>query len=164
MAKLTLKRLSAEEELPDLSQHNNHMAKFLTLDMYKELRERATPNGFTIDGVIQTGVDNPGTVTQRPDDTRHIEVVRMLVCLSVCLLCDHADFVCRPPLHHDCGLRGWRRGDIRGLQRAAGPCDRGPTWRIQTLRQAQDRPQPRPPEGTVAQLTWLTVTVELNRN
>ena len=62
MAKLTLKRLSAEDEFPDLSQHNNHMAKFLTLDMYKELRERATPNGFTVDGVIQTGVDNPGTV------------------------------------------------------------------------------------------------------
>lgn len=62
MAKLTLKRLSAQDEFPDLSQHNNHMAKFLTLDMYKKLRERATPNGFTIDGVIQTGVDNPGTV------------------------------------------------------------------------------------------------------
>ncbi|XP_059209148.1 creatine kinase, brain a isoform X3 [Centropristis striata] len=60
MAKLTLKRLSAEDEFPDLSQHNNHMAKFLTLDMYTKLRERATPNGFTIDGVIQTGVDNPG--------------------------------------------------------------------------------------------------------
>lgn len=60
MAKLTLKRLSAEDEFPDLSQHNNHMAKVLTLDMYKKLRERATPNGFTIDGVIQTGVDNPG--------------------------------------------------------------------------------------------------------
>lgn len=59
MAKL---QLSAEDEFPDLSQHNNHMAKFLTLDMYKKLRERATPNGFTIDGVIQTGVDNPGTV------------------------------------------------------------------------------------------------------
>lgn len=63
MAKLTLNRLSAEEEFPDLSQHNNHMAKVLTLDMYKKLRERATPKGFTIDGVIQTGVDNPGIVT-----------------------------------------------------------------------------------------------------
>lgn len=62
MAKLTLKRLSAEEEYPDLSQHNNYMAKVLTLDMYKKLQERATPSGFTIDRVIQTGVDNPGTV------------------------------------------------------------------------------------------------------
>ena len=70
MAKLTLKRLSAEAEYPDLSQHNNHMAKVLTLDIYKELRERATPNGFTIDGVIQTGVDNPGTVMQsHPEST-----------------------------------------------------------------------------------------------
>uniref|UniRef100_A0A3P8VE40 creatine kinase n=1 Tax=Cynoglossus semilaevis TaxID=244447 RepID=A0A3P8VE40_CYNSE len=57
---LKLKRRPAEEEFPDLSTHNNHMAKVLTLDMYKMLRERATPNGYTIDNVIQTGVDNPG--------------------------------------------------------------------------------------------------------
>uniref|UniRef100_A0A8C8C1F3 creatine kinase n=1 Tax=Oncorhynchus tshawytscha TaxID=74940 RepID=A0A8C8C1F3_ONCTS len=38
---------SAEQEYPDLSQHNNHMAK-------------ETPSGFTVDDVIQTGVDNPG--------------------------------------------------------------------------------------------------------
>lgn len=69
MAKLTLKRLSAEDEFPDLSQHNNHMAKFLTLDMYRQLRERATPNGVTVDGVIQTGVDNPGTVAQSHPET-----------------------------------------------------------------------------------------------
>nr|XP_043898297.1 creatine kinase, testis isozyme [Solea senegalensis] len=36
------------------------MAKVLTLDMYRKLREQATPSGFTIDNVIQTGVDNPG--------------------------------------------------------------------------------------------------------
>ncbi|XP_074484123.1 creatine kinase, testis isozyme isoform X2 [Sebastes fasciatus] len=60
MSRLKLKRLSAEEEFPDLRQHNNYMAKVLTLDMYRSLAERATPNGFTIDGVIQTGVDNPG--------------------------------------------------------------------------------------------------------
>lgn len=70
LAQLTLKRLSAEEEFPDLSEHNNHMAKVLSLDMYRELRERATPNGFTIDGVIQTGVDNPGTVTRSRPGTR----------------------------------------------------------------------------------------------
>lgn len=66
MAKMTLNRMSAEDDYPDLSQHNNHMAKFLTLDMYKLLKERVTPNGFTIDGVIQTGVDNPGTVSRIP--------------------------------------------------------------------------------------------------
>ncbi|KAJ8399833.1 hypothetical protein AAFF_G00405630 [Aldrovandia affinis] len=60
MASLSIKKLPAEEEYPDLSKHNNYMAKVLTLDMYKKLQERATPNGFTIDGVIQTGVDNPG--------------------------------------------------------------------------------------------------------
>ncbi|KAJ8399835.1 hypothetical protein AAFF_G00405650 [Aldrovandia affinis] len=60
MASLSIKKLPAEEEYPDLSKHNNYMAKVLTLDMYRKLQERATPNGFTIDGVIQTGVDNPG--------------------------------------------------------------------------------------------------------
>lgn len=52
--------LSAEDEYPDLSEHCNHMAKVLTLDMYKHLYKRCTPSGFTIDQVIQTGVDNPG--------------------------------------------------------------------------------------------------------
>ena len=28
--------------------------------MYAQLRDRATPSGFTLDNVIQTGVDNPG--------------------------------------------------------------------------------------------------------
>ena len=63
MAQLNIKRLSAEEEYPDLSGHNHHMASVMTLDLYKKLRQRATPSGFTIDDVIQTGVDNPGTVT-----------------------------------------------------------------------------------------------------
>jgi len=49
-----------EEEFPDLSAHNNHMAKVLTLDLYKKLRDKQTPSGFTLDDVIQTGVDNPG--------------------------------------------------------------------------------------------------------
>lgn len=49
-----------EEEYPDLSKHNNHMAKALTLELYKKLRDKETPSGFTLDDVIQTGVDNPG--------------------------------------------------------------------------------------------------------
>ncbi|XP_041092311.1 creatine kinase M-type [Polyodon spathula] len=53
-------KFSAEEEYPDLSKHNNHMAKALTLDIYKKLRDKQTPSGFTLDDVIQTGVDNPG--------------------------------------------------------------------------------------------------------
>nr|AAP68793.1 muscle creatine kinase [Eptatretus stoutii] len=50
----------AEEEFPDSAAHNNHMAKVLTLDMYKKLRDKQTPSGFTLDDIIQTGVDNPG--------------------------------------------------------------------------------------------------------
>ncbi|XP_032818370.1 creatine kinase B-type-like [Petromyzon marinus] len=53
-------RYSSEAEFPDLSQHNNHMAKVLSPEMYAALRERHTPSGFTLDDVIQTGVDNPG--------------------------------------------------------------------------------------------------------
>lgn len=54
---------SAEQEYPDLSAHNNHMAKVLTPEMYANLRDKETPSGFTLDDVIQTGVDNPGTST-----------------------------------------------------------------------------------------------------
>ncbi|XP_061649126.1 creatine kinase, testis isozyme-like isoform X2 [Phyllopteryx taeniolatus] len=60
MANRKQRGLTASDEFPDLSQHKNHMAKFLTLDMYTTLKERSTRSGFTIDGVTQTGVDNPG--------------------------------------------------------------------------------------------------------
>jgi len=53
-------RFDSDADFPDLTKHNNWMAKIMTKEMYKNLREKATPNGFTIDGVIQTGVDNPG--------------------------------------------------------------------------------------------------------
>lgn len=49
-----------EEEYPDLSVHNNHMAKVLSKDIYNKLRGKSTPSGFTLDDCIQTGVDNPG--------------------------------------------------------------------------------------------------------
>ena len=48
------------EDFPDLSLHNNWMAKCLTPDIYFKLRDKKTPNGFTLDQCIQTGVDNPG--------------------------------------------------------------------------------------------------------
>lgn len=51
---------TAEEEYPDFSKHNNILAKCLTLERYKALRAVQTPNGFTIDNAIQTGVCNPG--------------------------------------------------------------------------------------------------------
>ncbi|KAF7649399.1 hypothetical protein LDENG_00141770 [Lucifuga dentata] len=53
-------KYTSDQEFPDLSQHNNHMAKVLTPAMYEQLRSKQTPSGFTLDDVIQTGVDNPG--------------------------------------------------------------------------------------------------------
>lgn len=45
---------------PELSKHNNVMAKCLTPEIYARLKDRVTPNGCTLDQCIQTGVDNPG--------------------------------------------------------------------------------------------------------
>ncbi|XP_035466310.1 creatine kinase, brain a isoform X1 [Scophthalmus maximus] len=53
-------KFTSEQEYPDLSKHNNHMAKVLTPAMYEGLRSKQTPSGFTLDDVIQTGIDNPG--------------------------------------------------------------------------------------------------------
>ena len=36
------------------------MSKVMTPELYKRMRARQTKSGFTIDDVIQTGVDNPG--------------------------------------------------------------------------------------------------------
>lgn len=47
-------------EYPDLRKHNNCMASNLTPAVYAALCDRTTPNGFTLDQAIQTGVDNPG--------------------------------------------------------------------------------------------------------
>ena len=47
-------------DFPDLTQHNNWMAKCLTPEIYDKLKDKKTPNGFTLSQVIQTGVDNPG--------------------------------------------------------------------------------------------------------
>jgi len=54
------KKYPADEDFPDLSKHNNWMAKCLTKEIYAKLRDKVTPSGFTLDSVIQTGVDNPG--------------------------------------------------------------------------------------------------------
>ncbi|XP_072036163.1 creatine kinase U-type, mitochondrial-like [Amphiura filiformis] len=50
----------ASANFPDLSKHNNVMASHLTPNIYAKLAHRSTPNGFTLDECIQTGVDNPG--------------------------------------------------------------------------------------------------------
>ena len=52
-------RFDSDADFPALTKHNIWMAKCLTKDMYKRLREKVTPNGFTIDLAIQTGVVNP---------------------------------------------------------------------------------------------------------
>jgi creatine kinase len=58
--KSAYKNFAADADFPDLSQHNNYMAKVLTKEIYAKLRDKVTKNGFTLDGIIQTGVDNPG--------------------------------------------------------------------------------------------------------
>uniref|UniRef100_G3NVC1 Creatine kinase U-type, mitochondrial n=2 Tax=Gasterosteus aculeatus aculeatus TaxID=481459 RepID=G3NVC1_GASAC len=50
----------ASAEYPDLRKHNNCMASHLTPAIYAKLCDKATPNGYTLDLAIQTGVDNPG--------------------------------------------------------------------------------------------------------
>lgn len=59
-------KYTSEQEYPDLSKHNNHMAKVLTPAMYERLRSKETPSGFTLDDVIQTGIDNPGKKKNNP--------------------------------------------------------------------------------------------------
>ena len=60
MPNLNTARYTGDEEMPDLSKHNNWMAKIMTPELYKKMRARQTKSGYTIDDVIQTGVDNPG--------------------------------------------------------------------------------------------------------
>uniref|UniRef100_A0A3Q3KFC5 Creatine kinase S-type, mitochondrial n=1 Tax=Monopterus albus TaxID=43700 RepID=A0A3Q3KFC5_MONAL len=47
-------------DYPDLLKHNNCMAAALTPTIYAHLRDKTTPNNWTLDQCIQTGVDNPG--------------------------------------------------------------------------------------------------------
>ncbi|XP_028852804.1 creatine kinase S-type, mitochondrial isoform X1 [Denticeps clupeoides] len=47
-------------DYPDLRKHNNCMASALTPSIYARLRDKLTPNNWSLDQCIQTGVDNPG--------------------------------------------------------------------------------------------------------
>jgi len=58
--KAAYKKFPAEKDYPDFSKHNNWMSKVLTKEIYTQLRDKATPSGYTFDNAIQTGVDNPG--------------------------------------------------------------------------------------------------------
>ncbi|KAG1957065.1 creatine kinase S-type, mitochondrial isoform X2 [Pimephales promelas] len=66
---MTESRISAGEkkklyppsaDFPDLRKHNNCMAAALTPSIYGRLRDKLTPNNWSLDQCIQTGVDNPG--------------------------------------------------------------------------------------------------------
>jgi creatine kinase len=77
------KKLTAEDNYPDLSKHNNHMAKVLTKELYAKLADKKTPKGYTFDQAIQTGVDNPGhpfimTVGCTAGDEESFEVFKEL--------------------------------------------------------------------------------------
>lgn len=74
---------SAEQEYPDLSKHNNHMAKVLTSEMYANLRDKETPSGFTLDDVIQTGVDNPGNDPEPPPPPLFVTFTRRRAVLQL---------------------------------------------------------------------------------
>ena len=54
----------ASSEYPDIVRNKNIMARNLTPNLYARLRDLRTPNGFTLDDAIQTGVDNKGKFTQ----------------------------------------------------------------------------------------------------
>lgn len=56
--RMSAKKLSPDLDFPDLSKHNNHMAKHLTREMYAKLRDVVTPSGYTFDECIQTGERN----------------------------------------------------------------------------------------------------------
>ena len=44
-------KFDPSEDYPDLSKHNNWMAKCLTPEIYANLRDKHTPNGVTLDQV-----------------------------------------------------------------------------------------------------------------
>ena len=45
---------------PNLTpEHKSLMAKYLTKELYAELKDKKTSNGFTIDDVVKSGVENP---------------------------------------------------------------------------------------------------------
>lgn len=64
------------------------MAHSLTPAIYGKLRDQVTPNNWTLDQCIQTGVDNPGhpfikTVGMVAGDEESYEV--LYVCVSLCV-------------------------------------------------------------------------------
>ncbi|KAI0214334.1 Creatine kinase S-type, mitochondrial [Lamellibrachia satsuma] len=56
----------ASANFPDLTKHNNAIAKFLTPGMYALLRNKVTASNWSFDQCIQVGVDNPGSPYSEP--------------------------------------------------------------------------------------------------
>ena len=48
----------ASSEYPEVKKNRNIMSRNLTENVYAKLRDLRTPNGFTIDDAIQTGLSN----------------------------------------------------------------------------------------------------------
>uniref|UniRef100_A0A8D2N6F9 Creatine kinase S-type, mitochondrial n=1 Tax=Zonotrichia albicollis TaxID=44394 RepID=A0A8D2N6F9_ZONAL len=55
-----VEKTKSTPQLCESCKHNNCMAECLTPAIYSRLRDKMTPNGYTLDQCIQTGVDNPG--------------------------------------------------------------------------------------------------------
>ncbi|XP_038074294.1 arginine kinase-like isoform X2 [Patiria miniata] len=58
MASLYQQKIPAGEDFPNFEGHNSLLSKHLTKDLYVKLRDVTTESGFTLDRVIQNGVDN----------------------------------------------------------------------------------------------------------
>jgi creatine kinase len=66
-----------------IKEHANCMTKFLTEEMYNNLKDRTTVNGVTLDKCIKTGLENPGhptiaTVGMVAGDAESYEVFKEL--------------------------------------------------------------------------------------
>lgn len=76
-------------DYPDLRKHNNCMASAMSPAIYARLRDKVTPNDWTLDQCIQTGVDNPGhpfikTVGMVAGDEESYEVCKLCTAGLAC--------------------------------------------------------------------------------
>ena len=74
----------ASSEYPELKRNRNIMARNLTPQLYAKLRDLRTPNGFTVDDAIQTGVDNIGKfsltgIVAGDEESYQVRFVRLFV-------------------------------------------------------------------------------------
>ena len=91
------------------------MAKCLTREIYAKLRDVSTPSGFTLDNVIQTGVDNPGhpfimTVGAVAGDEETYEVFKVSSLFALLWSCPVLPCCCRVASQiGGSDLSGWYR-------------------------------------------------------